>query len=314
MMHVINEDTYKQAVKATQFAKKMLRNAQTKKLPSIDYWTARYDRAQSRLRAMHGVNKKTPTATPIQHPSSQISSPKSKLHHAKVFSRELKNHATVKALFEHGKHLGHDLAKALKLVKGSTARKTKLFQHISNTVKGFGKAVANVNNLAYDFGKRLKTKFSPEEIQAMKHDPDTVRDKLAAKLTPREMKSLHIAGKIAYAAAGAYMLGSYGTYVGSSLKDVFTSIVDAGNVSHVLDLAKHHLPQKLQEHLLHATMEAGLVTAHYSIGHIAKFEAVENESVDGNLMMQLMEIYAPVFSSPDWQKAVLKGTQEYLNQ
>jgi hypothetical protein len=305
------EDTYDQARLGHDFAKQMLVNAKKKKLPSEKYWQARMDDAKKRMTLMRKTKKDAPKDTKDTTGHYGHETKSGVAGHAQVFKKELANHTTTAALIDHGKHLSHDLKKAFAVVKGSDARRTRLFQHISRNVAGLGKITNNFAGQIKDLSARLQTEFTPEERAAMQKDPDSFKDKLLAKVTPREQQSLKLAGKIGYTAAGAYLLGTYGSYIGGSLGTAFKSAANMQDATNIMDMALKHMPEFLQHHVAHATKEAVMMTVLHAAGKSAGVvEAVKPAGSD-NLMMDIIPLYMKVLDTPEGRNAILQATREY---
>jgi len=239
---ILNEDSIEQATAAVQYANQMYQNAKKKKLDSIDYWQGRSKEAEKRLATLQ---KKGETATDekgLTKKASEIikskfeernkkffnkvtKDPKNKKA-AKVFVKELKDHLTGIAAYKHAKHELHtvkdNLKKAYDLIKADPKEAIKVagknsanfLKRTGVAFKNIGIVAKNVYDSAKDLGKKINTKFTDEEKQMMKKDPDGFVDKLTKSLSPQETKDLHTLAKTGAKIGALYMGYGYIQHLG----------------------------------------------------------------------------------------------------
>jgi len=240
----LNEDSLEDSYSSLNFSKRMYKNASDNKLPSLNYWKERIQNAGQRIQKLKSKGEKLDSkiSKNIENFYSEKSF-KDFLKHPKIkqtFTNLKKNflsHLTQKSVVDHSKHFihkfNHNVEKHFKDFKkhpkqsiiNSGKATLNFFKSSAKGITTLDDIGKNLYSASKNFVDKKMTKFSDEEKQLLKVDPDRFIKSLTNNLTKNEIKDFKNLGKTIFYGSWGLSFGLHVGHLGSALTQGFSNLM-----------------------------------------------------------------------------------------
>jgi hypothetical protein len=335
----LTEDSIEQAIAAHKYAADMLKNAKEKKLDSINYWSDKLNNAKDRVKTLKNKGE-VETADTDSKANEILNKANQSLQssfknagvkkHAKIFLQQLGKHLTFKKVAEEAKEVFELVAKPIhkaskllinnpkEAIKDGYESSKNFLKRSVFAIKNVGQVANNVIDMTSDFKNKHNFKFTDEEKQLMKSDPDKFKDKLMKRLTPQEEKDVTTLAKVAATTAFLTICGTYighAVHVAGATSEILTAEVGNSLVHGLMtggsEIMKSHLIASVRDSAFTTLIIAGSL----ELSH-PKHESIDDNDIisrHGQLSLQL-EPFIVLFTDSDMQKELINNYTQLLQE
>lgn len=279
-MKRLNEDNINSAIDSLKYSRSMYLNAKENNLDSINYWLERVNSAKSRIKYLQQKGERFDKGLINNQNLSfkDILKSNKQKQIAKIFKKELIGALTYKNIYDHSKHLIKKLNNNLEISynKFKENPKQSINELGKQTINFFKDAsrgtlhLKQIGNNLIDSSKELynkhKTKFTEEEKEAMKSDPDMFFKSLGNKLTEKELKEFKRLRQTVFYSALALSVGTHVVSTGiNSSQFIFNTLTNPEVLENISVEVLKESHEKIGSHLL-TSINAAFQNTLWSVG------------------------------------------------